>query len=221
MSSHSPTPGHDPATSPDGPVAPPEGITDGRLARQVAFLVEIDRLKSVLRQSHLIDLSRRENDAEHSWHLAMLAVVLGEYAAAEVDHARVIRMLLIHDLVEVYAGDTFLYDVEAAADQEERERAAADRLFPQLPADQAVPLRAMWDEFEARRTPDAQFARALDRVQPLLLNFYTRGRSWRAHRVTSADVLAHQEVIASGSPALWEYIRVMIDEAVRRGYLLP
>lgn len=196
-------------------------MTDARLARQIAFLLEIDGLKSVLRQSHLIDLSRRENDAEHSWHLAMLAVVLGEYATEEVDQAKVIRMLLIHDLVEVYAGDTFLYDTRGAAEQEERERAAADRLFPQLPDDQAVALRRLWDEFEERRTPDARFARALDRVQPLLLNFYTRGASWRAHRVTKAQVLARRQLIEDGSPALWEYIQVMIDEAVRRGYLLP
>ncbi|SNQ45949.1 putative HD superfamily hydrolase [Frankia canadensis] len=196
-------------------------MTDARLARQIAFLLEIDGLKSVLRQSHLIDLSRRENDAEHSWHLAMLAVVLGEYATEEVDQAKVIRMLLIHDLVEVYAGDTFLYDTRGVAEQEERERAAADRLFPQLPDDQAVALRRLWDEFEERRTPDARFARALDRVQPLLLNFYTRGASWRAHRVTKAQVLARRQLIEDGSPALWEYIQVMIDEAVRRGYLLP
>ncbi|WP_261559598.1 HD domain-containing protein [Frankia tisae] len=202
------------------PVEPPAGVTDPRLTRQIAFLLEIDQLKSVLRQSHLIDLSRRENDAEHSWHLAMLAVVLGEYAAVEVDQGRVLRMLLIHDLVEVYAGDTFLYDTQAAAGQAERERAAADRLFPQLPRDQADELRALWDEFEARRTPDARFARALDRVQPLLLNFYTGGSTWRPHGVTRADVLAHQKTIEDGSPALWEYVRIMIDEAVRRRYLL-
>ncbi|WP_261571322.1 HD domain-containing protein [Frankia gtarii] len=201
------------------PVEPPAGVTDPRLTRQIAFLLEIDQLKSVLRQSHLIDLSRRENDAEHSWHLAMLAVVLGEYAAAQVDQGRVIRMLLIHDLVEVYAGDTFLYDTQAAAGQAERERAAADRLFPQLPGDQADELRALWDEFEARRTPDARFARALDRVQPLLLNFYTGGSTWRPHGVTRADVLVHQKTIEDGSPALWEYARIMIDEAVRRRYL--
>ncbi|KJE24266.1 putative HD superfamily hydrolase [Frankia torreyi] len=215
-----PSPSRDEPAGPVGrPVEPPPGITDARLARQIAFLLEIDQLKSVLRQSHLIDRSRRENDAEHSWHLAMLAVVLGEYAAAEVDQARVVRMLLIHDLVEVYAGDTFLYDTQAAAGQAERERAAADRLFPQLPGDQADELRALWEEFEARRTPDARFARALDRVQPLLLNFYTGGSTWRPHGVTRADVLNHQKTIEDGSPALWEYVRVMIDEAVRRGYL--
>jgi putative hydrolase of HD superfamily len=218
--------GHTGHAHPEGghrrePVAPPPGVTDARLARQIAFLLEIDGLKAVLRQSHLLDMSRQENDAEHSWHLAMLAVVLGEYAAPGVDQSRVLRMLLIHDLVEVYAGDTYLYDVGAATDQEERERAAADRLFPQLPGDQAVTLRGLWDEFEARRTPEARFARALDRVQPLLLNFYTRGASWRAHGVTKSRVLAHQQVISDGSPALWEYIRIMIDEAVLRGYLLP
>jgi 5'-deoxynucleotidase YfbR-like HD superfamily hydrolase len=138
-----------------------------RLARQIAFLIEIDQLKSVLRRSSLANLSRRENDAEHSWHLAMFAVLLVEYAASAVDERRVLRMLLIHDLVEVYGGDTFIYDAAATAGQEERERLAADRLFPQLPDDQAAALRALWDEFEQRRTPDAKFARALDRVQPL------------------------------------------------------
>ncbi|MCK9923091.1 HD domain-containing protein [Frankia sp. AgPm24] len=203
------------------PTEPPAGITDGRLARQIAFLVEIDKLKTVLRRSNLIDLSRRENDAEHSWHLAMLAVVLGEYAAAEVDQARVLRMLLVHDLVEIYAGDTFVYDVQALAEQEQRERAAADRLFPQLPADQAGQLRALWEEFEQRHTAEARFARSLDRVQPLLLNFYTGGSTWRPHGVRRADVLAHRDVIEQGSPALWGYVQAMLDDAVRRGYLLP
>ncbi|MCL9761454.1 HD domain-containing protein [Frankia sp. AiPa1] len=182
--------------------------------------MEIDKLKSVLRRSNLVDLSRPENDAEHSWHLAMLAVVLGEYAAAGVDHGRVLRMLLVHDLVEIYAGDTFVYDPHAVAGQQQRERAAADQLFPQLPPDQATPLRALWEEFERRDTADARFARALDRVQPLLLNFYTGGSTWRPHGVRHVDVLAHREVIEQGSPALWEYVRTMLDAAVRRGYLL-
>ncbi|MCM3885677.1 HD domain-containing protein [Frankia sp. R82] len=203
------------------PIEPPPGIADARLARQIAFLLEIDKLKTVLRRSNLIDLSRRENDAEHSWHLAMLAVVLGEYAAADVDHARVLRMLLVHDLVEIYAGDTFVYDASALAEQEQRENSAADRLFPQLPADQGAQLRALWEEFEQRRTADARFARALDRVQPLLLNFYTGGSTWRPHGVCHADVLAHRDVIEQGSPALWAYVEVMLDAAVRRGYLLP
>ncbi|WP_307874734.1 HD domain-containing protein [Frankia nepalensis] len=198
---------------------PPPDVTDPRLSRQIAFLIEIDQLKSVLRRSNLVNLSRRENDAEHSWHLAMFAVVLAEYAACTVDEARVLRMLLIHDLVEVYAGDTFVYDSAAAADQEERERAAAERLFPQLPDEQATALRALWDEFERRQTPEARFARALDRVQPLLLNFHTQGSTWRPHGVTRADVLRHREVIEDGSPRLWEYIHSMLDEAVRRGYL--
>ncbi|EFC86740.1 HD domain-containing protein [Parafrankia sp. EUN1f] len=202
-----------------GPVPPPPGITDARLSRQIAFLIEIDKLKSVLRHSNLVDLSRRENDAEHSWHLAMFSVVLAEYAAYEVDEARVLRMLLIHDLVEVYAGDTFIYDYAAAADQEERERAAAERLFPQLPDEQAAALRSLWNEFEQRQTPEARFARALDRVQPLLLNFHTQGSTWRPHKVTRADILRHRAIIEDGSPRLWEYIDSLLDEAVRRGYL--
>lgn len=208
-----------PSTGAAGPVAPPPGISDARLGRQIAFLIEIDQLKSILRHSNLVDLSRQENDAEHSWHLAMFAVVLAEYASCRVNESQVLRMLLIHDLVEVYAGDTFVYDSAAAAGQEERERAAAERLFPQLPEDQATALRALWDEFEQRRTPEARFARALDRVQPLLLNFHTQGSTWRPHGVTRADVLHHREIIEDGSPRLWEYIHSLLDEAVRRGYL--
>ncbi|WP_018502476.1 HD domain-containing protein [Parafrankia discariae] len=205
--------------SPGEPVATLPSAPDSRLARQLAFVLEIDKLKSVLRRSQLADGSRLENDAEHSWHLAMMAIVLGEYADEEVDTGRVLRMLLVHDLVEIYAGDTFLYDPTEAAEQEAREKAAADQLFPLLPRDQAVQLRSLWDEFEARRTADARFARALDRVQPLILNYATGGGSWQTHGVRAEDVLAHQRVIAEGSHALWDYISQLVGDAVRRGYL--
>ncbi|WP_084692167.1 HD domain-containing protein [Parafrankia elaeagni] len=204
---------------PGEPVVVLPSVADSRLARQLAFILEIDKLKSVVRRSRLADGSRAENDAEHSWHLAMMAVLLGEYAEEEVDTGRVLRMLLVHDLVEIYAGDTFVYDATAIAEQEARERAAADRLFPQLPRDQAVQLRSLWEEFEARRTPDARFARALDRLQPLILNYATGGGSWLAHGVRAEDVLAHQRVVSEGSQALWEYITHLVGDAVRRGYL--
>src|SRR6056297_294642 len=155
-----------------------------RLEQQVAFILEIDRLKTIYRRTYLTDTSRFENSAEHSWHIAVMAMLLAEHAnTLEVDQLRVIKMLLIHDLVEIDAGDTFAYDTAAHADKAAREQAAADRLFGLLPADQAAEFRALWDEFESRQTPEAKFAGALDRLQPLLHNLYTHGRSWREHGV--------------------------------------
>lgn len=190
-----------------------------RLTQQIAFIVEIDKLKSILRQSYLMDRSRRENDAEHTWHLAMMALVLAEHANEQVDLTRVIQMLLVHDLVEIDAGDTFAYDDRGHADKEERERRAADRIFGLLPHDQAMALRSLWDEFEERVTPEARFASAIDRLQPMLHNYYTRGKSWKNHRITSDRVLGRNQHIAEGSAQLWEYARSMIQDAVRRGYL--
>ena len=149
----------------------------------------------------------------------MFALVLADYAPPEADIARVIAMLLVHDIVEIDAGDAFLYDEEARARQPARERAAADRLYGLLPTGQGRNLRALWEEFEARRTPEARFAAALDRLQPLLLNFHTQGKAWRQHGVTSVQVLAVNAHIAHGSPTLWAFARALIDEAVTRGYL--
>ena len=193
----------------------------GRLARQIAFIVEIDKLKQVLRQTILVDRSRRENDAEHSWHIATMVVVLDEYAEPEVDRLRVLKMLLIHDIVEIDAGDTFLYDTAHAASQAAREQAAAARLYGLLPPDQGAALRALWDEFEAGETRDARFAKALDRLQPMLHNLHTEGAMWRAHGVTAADVLARNAVMARGSPALWEYAQALVHDAVKKGWLAP
>ncbi|HEY3415737.1 MAG TPA: HD domain-containing protein, partial [Armatimonadota bacterium] len=154
-----------------------DDATMARLARQMSFALEIDKLKTVMRQSYLLDTSRKENDAEHSWHLALLAIVLHEYAAeSETDLPRVIELVLAHDLVEIDAGDTFLYDQVGYTDKPEREQAAADRIFGLLPADQATYLRGLWEEFEDGQTPEARFARALDRIEPLLLNIHTQGR---------------------------------------------
>ncbi|RSN59910.1 HD domain-containing protein [Actinomadura sp. WAC 06369] len=190
-----------------------------RLAAQVAFIVEVDRLKTVLRRSVLVADDRRENDAEHSWHLALMVAVLAEHADEPVDVGRTLKLVLLHDLVEIYAGDTFLYDAEGAATQERREREAADRLFALLPDDQAVEFRALWDEFEERRTPEARFAKAMDRLQPLLLNYNNRGGTWRTPGVTDADVRRRKAVIGDASADLWAYARTLIDEGARRGWV--
>jgi putative hydrolase of HD superfamily len=194
---------------------------DRRLAAQLQFLLEIDKLKQVARRTLIADGSRRENDAEHSWHITVMAIVLAEYAPPGTDIAKVVRMLLVHDLVEIYAGDTYCYDAAAVCNQAERERQAADRLFALLPPDQSQSVRNLWEEFEAKQTPEARFAAALDRVQPVLLNYHTQGKAWREHGVTKAQVIARNRHIESGSPLLWDYIRKLIDDAVARDYLAP
>jgi len=174
------------------------------LNQQLAFLREIDRLKSVVRQSPLLDRSRKENSAEHSWHLAMYALLLAEHAAASVNRERVIQMLLIHDIVEVDVGDTPIHNVGAGSSQAELEDAAAVRLFGLVPGEQGVAMLALWREFEAAESDDAKFAKALDRVQPLLVNLRTDGGTWRENGVTPEQVLErYGPVIARGSPTLW------------------
>ena len=190
------------------------------LERQIRFVLEADLLKTVARQSRLTDGSRQENSAEHSWHLALMALALGGHAPAGTDLARVMAMLVVHDLVEVDAGDLFLYsDSAAQARQEAAERAAADRIFALLPVPQAGAVRALWDEFEERRTPEARFARALDRLQPMLLNMQTGGGTWVAHDVPLDQVLSKVKLIEEGSAALGAYAKAMIAQAVERGFL--
>jgi putative hydrolase of HD superfamily len=190
-----------------------------RLERQIAFIVELDKLKQVLRQTRLMDGSRRENDAEHCWHVALMAVVLAEHAGAGIDVLRVLKMLLIHDVVEIDAGDTFLYAAVDAAAVAERETRAAERIFGLLPPDQAGELRALWEEFEARRSAEAKFARALDRLEPLLQNHRNGGGTWREHGVTVEQVLAKKHIVADGSAALWAFAVELIDDSLARGYL--
>jgi putative hydrolase of HD superfamily len=191
-----------------------------RLARQIAFILEIDRAKQVLRRNLLLDGSRRENDAEHSWHLAVMALVLSEHAGTPtLDLLRVVKMLLIHDVVEIDVGDIFIYDAALQIEKVEQERKAAERIFGLLPEDLASEMRALWEEFEGRETPEARFAAALDRMQPLLHNFHTQGQSWREHGITHDRVLAVNSRIADGAPGLWEYARGLIEDAVRRGFL--
>jgi putative hydrolase of HD superfamily len=192
------------------------------LESQLRFVLEADRLKTVTRQSPIADSSRRENSAEHSWHLALMALALAEHAPPGTDLCKVSAMLLVHDLVEIDAGDLFLYaDAAAHARQEEAELAAADRIFAILPAPQAAPVRALWEEFEERRTPEARFARALDRLQPMLLNMQTGGGTWAAHGVTLDKVLPNVDLIEEGSASLGGYARAMVAAAVARGFIQP
>lgn len=192
------------------------------LDRQVGFLLEADRLKTVLRQSTLTDRSRRENSAEHSWHLALMCMVLAEHAPPSTDLGRVMAMVVLHDLVEIDAGDLSVYAPEAdQARQRQAERAAADRIFPLLPPGQASALRALWDEFEERATAEAKFARALDRLQPMLINMVTGGGTWRSSGVTADQALARVALVEDGSPSLGAYARAMVDRAVERGILAP
>lgn len=191
----------------------------GPLARQFAFLLEIDRLKTVLRQNTLLDRSRRENSAEHSWHVALLALVLAEHAERPIDAGRAIELLLVHDLVEIDAGDTFAYDARGAETQEQREEAAAERIFGLLPPAQAQRLRALWDEFAAGETPEARFALAVDRLMPMIHNALTEGSAWRANGVRAEQVRRRAESITRGAPELGALANRLIDAAVAAGYL--
>lgn len=196
-------------------------MLNSRFQQQIAFIQEIDKLKRVDRRTFLLDGSRTETDAEHSWHLAMMALLLMEYAPTrDLDLLRVVKMALVHDVVEIDAGDTFLFDDQAAQDKGEREQRAADRIFALLPPDQALEFRALWDEFEARATPEANFALILDRLQPLLHNYVTEGKSWKLHGVTAAQVRQRWEPLNDAAPALWEYAQELIRISEDRGYLI-
>ena len=190
-----------------------------RLARQVAFIVEADRLKGILRQTLLCDRSRRENSAEHSWHLALMATVLAEHGDPSLDVALVMRMLLVHDLVEIDAGDTFAYDANANLQREARERVAAERIFGLLPPEQGEELRQLWEAFEARTTPEARFAVALDRLQPLLNNHHAQGGSWREHGVARSQVLQRMEPIRDAMPALWPTVEAIVAQNCLAGHI--
>lgn len=191
-----------------------------RLTQQIQFIIEIDRLKQILRQTLLIDGSRQENSAEHSWHLAIMAMTLAEYAPDGVDIVQAIKMLLIHDLVEIDAGDTFCYDVQANSSKAEKELQAASRLFGILPSDIGSELRSLWDEFEAGETPTAKFAAALDRIQPLLHNQQTKGGTWRIHGIRRDQVMKRVAPVETGAPELWPFVLQLIEDSVSAGYLM-
>ena len=195
---------------------------DERLERQLDFIRELDRLKNVRRQTWLMDASRKENSAEHSWHIALMAMVLGEYGpASEVNVSRVVQMLLVHDVVEIDAGDTFCYDEAAVSGQHAREQEAARRLFGLLPADIGSRFRDLWEEFEARQTPEALLANALDRLQPILNNYHTGGKSWQDNGISHDQVVARNRVMAEGAPMLWRYVEKLLERAVAKGFLPP
>lgn len=196
-------------------------MTDSRLTAQLAFLLEIDRLKHILRRTSLVGGERRENSAEHSWHLAVMAMVLADYANEPVDLLHTVKMLLVHDIVEIDAGDTFAYDVQANLDKEAREQAAADRIFGLLPADQRDELCALWEEFDAQQTPEARFATALDRMSPALQNYQNDGGTWHATGVDRTAVYRRLSPIDAGSHTLWNYVDFMLQDAVQRGLIRP
>ena len=190
-----------------------------RLARQIAFLIECDRLKDIVRQTLNAHSGRPENDAEHSWALCLFVMTLSEHSNTPIDVLRVMKMLLIHDIVEIDAGDTFAYDTQRQADQHEREAAAATRIFGLLPEDQAAEFRGLWDEFEDRETPDARFAHAIDRCQAMLLNCLGKGVTWSRHHVRLDQIRARNAPIGEGSVALWTHMSHLLDEAVQAGHV--
>ena len=191
-----------------------------RLQKQMEFIVEVDKVKQIIRQTYLADASRKEDDAEHSWHLALMAVLLKEYSNEEIDLAKVIPMVLIHDLVENDAGDTYAYDDAGAETKEDREAKAADRIFGLLPADQGKYFRELWNEFEAYETAEAKFAHVLDNCQPLLLNDASNGRSWAEHGVHKSQIYRRNEHTSEGSVEIWKYMQKLIDKHVELGHVI-
>lgn len=190
-----------------------------KLLQQIAFIKEIDKVKYIRRKTRLFGSDRHENDAEHSWHLAMMAVILSEYAAEPIDILKVIKMVLIHDIVEIDAGDTFIYDTVKNHTNTDAERAAALRIFGILPPDQAAELQAVWEEFEAGISAEAKFARAMDRLEPLLQNISNNGGTWQEFGVDYSKVYAKKQVIQEGSQSLWQYASQLLEESVASGIL--
>lgn len=195
------------------------GNGTSRMEQQIRFLMEIDKVKNIFRQTYLADGKRKENDAEHSWHLAIAAFLLQEYAVEEVDVPKVILMVLIHDLVEIDAGDTYAYDKEGAKTQRARETAAADRIFGLLPEDQGSYFRGLWEEFEAYDSADAKYAHLLDNFQPLLLNHESDGKSWVEHQVKKSQIYKRNARIEEISPQVWDRMEQIVDEHIARGHV--
>lgn len=196
-----------------------ENIDMDRLSKQLEFVLEMDKLKYIKRQTYVADASRKEDDAEHSWHLALMAMLLSEYANEEINVLHVIKMVLIHDTVEIDAGDTYAYDEAGNETKRAREEKAADRIFNLLPKDQAKEMRDIWEEFEAGITPEARFANALDKVQPIMLNDITGGKAWREHDVAASQVTKRNENTHLGSEVLWEHVNQLIRKNTDQGNL--
>jgi putative hydrolase of HD superfamily len=192
------------------------------LSRQMAFLCEIEKLKTVYRQNMVIDKTRQENSAEHSWHLALMALILKDHAVhADIDVLRVIKMVLVHDLVEIDAGDTFLYDETGNLDKDARESRAAVRIFGLLPPEQCEEFTALWKEFEERKTPDALFAAALDNMQPVINHYLSEGSGIRKHDITVSQIMAKKSFIGEASPELWEFTKEIIGKSEQMGFYRP
>lgn len=190
-----------------------------RLQKQLDFVLELDKLKYIGRQTYVADASRKENDAEHSWHLALMAMLMSEYSNEHVDVLHVIKMVLIHDAVEIDAGDTYAYDTAGNTTKRAREEKAADRIFNLLPEDQAKEMRDLWEEFEACETPESRFANVLDKVQPLMLNDFTGGRAWREHGIAAKQVEKRNESVHLGSEVLAEHVYSLIEKNKELGNL--
>lgn len=191
-----------------------------RLEQQLQFILEIDKVKKIIRQTPLSDASRKENDAEHSWHIALMAYLLQEYAEEPVEVSKVMLMVLIHDLVEIDAGDTYAYDEEGAKTKDEREKKAADRIFGLLPEEQGMYLKALWEEFEAYETAEARYAHLLDNFQPLLLNDAAGGISWTEHQVKKSQIYKRNEKVEETSATIWKCMQDKIDKHIQAGHVL-
>lgn len=194
-------------------------MSQSRLDKQLQFIIEIDKVKEVFRQNFLVNGSRKENDAEHSWHLAVMAFTLSEHFPEKVDLIKVLKMTLMHDLVEIDAGDTYCYDEAAGLDKLCREKKAAERLYNILPEEQAKEYLALWNEFEECETPEARYSAILDRLQPLILNLRSHGKSWREHEISAEQVMKRTRVIKENSEELWSIVEGIIEEAAKRGHL--
>ncbi|WP_028593072.1 HD domain-containing protein [Paenibacillus assamensis] len=189
------------------------------LQKQLQFLIEIDKLKTIQRKTKIVSDTRLENDAEHSWHLAVMALILSGHANEEVDVFKVVKMLLIHDLVEIDAGDTFVYDTAANEDKHEREMQAAQRIFGLLPREQGEEIMNLWLEFERKESNEARFAASLDRLHPILHNYYNEGDTWRTYQITSEQILKRNSEIGDGSTTLWAYTQQLVHNSIARGYV--
>ena len=194
---------------------------DERLRKQMEFALEIDKEKNIFRQTHLSNHGRNENDAEHAWHMAIMAYLLREYSNEPIDIGKVMLMCLIHDIVEIDAGDTYAYDLEGPKTQKAREEAAKERIFSMLPEDQKSELSSLFDEFEAYETPEAKFAHAMDNLQPLMLNDSNDGADWREHRVHSSQVYGRQSKTRRGSQKLYELVDQLIQKNIKKGNIMP
>lgn len=196
-------------------------INSEKIKKQIEFIITIDEMKNVLRRNLVVDGSRRENDAEHSWHLAVMAMILEEYSADKVDISKVLKIALVHDLVEVYAGDTFAYDVKGNEDKLDREIMAAEKLFGMLGDGQGDEIRALWDEFEAKETAESKYANAIDRLQPLILNYLTNGHTWKLGDVHAPQIYKRMDIIRTATPELWHIVEGIISTSIETGLLKP